>query len=347
LIVTDASPPDANPPDDSSSGGATEKSHGIAPAVSGPLLVSPTSAADHPGNGLPYVVSACPDVAKKAAGDLGLAFIERNIPGAPLPPLGCLVRLRASDECTDGEIRCDQTVRVALGLPSRMKAGAPPFPCDELRIYPVSMSKRQRASNLASGILGRRYLLLRAGPPFPADIEKGICRIQKDDLAAMGTEEGGRVLLFGVSREKGKFELKSISIQSLELDKQSLGKRATDSEATKNDGWDARYRSATHLLGVDGEDLSPLWIDFDVRKQLGGDSAWPVLVRRDSRSAFSRETQEFGISLLASILALQVIVNPLLDEVGIAPIWRGVVILVAALTAAIGLLVWRLRGDLR
>jgi hypothetical protein len=61
----------------------------------------------------------------------------------------------------------------------------------------------------------------------------------------------------------------------------------------------------------------------------------------------AREVQEFGIALLASLLAIEGAVEPLLEELDVSALWRGPIVLLVALVLAVALVVLRLRSDLR
>jgi hypothetical protein len=234
----------------------------------------------------------------------------------------------------------DQTLRTALGLPVLLLDDQS---CAHVALLPVKARWADRLRDVVSAGFGRRYVLWRSGPPDPDDIEKRICRVPADDIVAVGTREGGRVVLFTAHEETGRYVLRRVSLQALALDGEALSRRRNAEESS----WTARYRKATALLNIEGTDLSPVWFDRDIREELGIDQSWPVLARRDVRSSLARETQEFGVALLASVLALDVFLEPILVSVGLSPVGRGTTVFLVSLSASVGLLIVRLRADLR
>lgn len=291
--------------------------------------VHPTSARHHRQHRRPYVIA----VNDESGADLGrLAVIERSL-GREVP-LFAVAYVVIDHDLGPGEICMDQTLRTALGLPPRI--GPDGIEASEIQVVGLHMRIDHRVLDIVSGLVGRRYLLLRCAPPDPGDIEKAVCRVTHDDLVAMGSREAGRVVLFGAARTKGGYELRRRSLQALTLDTERCERRdrlASEPQAISS-GWGARYRSASGLLGVEGTDLPYLFMDRDDREALGLEQLSPVLVRRDTRVAFTDELRDFGIAFLASLLALQ-------------PFVKGGGGVVGALLLAVLLVLARLRSQLR
>lgn len=306
------------------------------------FTVFPTEARHHRRPGLPYVVGVHPEVTL-AGRRPRLAYLERNLDGEHA--LGILVHLIRDPECRGTEeLRVDQTVRTALGLPVKIEEGG--TPCD-LLLSSVRVRRRDAFRNGVSRIFGRRYLILRAKPPDPNDIEKRVCRVTSDDLNALGVPEGTRVVLLAVARKEGQLWLNRLSLQALRLDQARLEERRKAEEDQVPEGWGARYRSPSTLLEIDGSDLAPLMLDREDRDRLGIDQVWPVLARRDARSAFFRELQEFGIALLAGLVGIGRLLNPVLSDWGVGRFWQGLVVLVVATAIAFFVVILRLKADLR
>jgi hypothetical protein len=307
-----------------------------------PMTVGATSARDHQRLGQPYVVAMSPELAKQASGDLRLTYLTRTFESGNR--LGVLARVVADRKCSGAQMRCDQTIRTALGMPTILQPVNPVI--DGLAVAPVYASYRNRLRSASSVITGRRYVMLRAAPPKPSDIEKDLCRIRSDDLAAIGTNPGSLVLLFAAKTDKkGRLALSMIAAKALALGSDEITQRRCDEEQTRDQLWDARYRCAKKTLGVVGEDLSPVWLDSDTRQRLGVQQLSPILVRRDSRSSLTRQTQEFGVALLTSFLTLQAIIAPLTTHWNAAG--RSLGSFAISLVGAGSLIVWRLRTDIR
>ena len=276
---------------------------------------------------------------------LGLAVVRRDVAGAPAP-IAVLVRLeRDVAGLEPGTVRMDQTVRTALGLPALLIAGQ--AATENISLHPLTCSWADRLNNLVSGLCGRRYLLLRASQPDPQDIEKGLCRVGSDDLIALGADAGSKLVFFTPRETPAGYVLTRASLQTLPLSNDSASRRRTAESDSSDDGWGARYRCSRTLLGVEGSDLSDVFLDSDARSDLHIDRCWPVLVRRDSLSAMARELLEFGVVLLASLLAIQGILGPLLEGAGMSEAGSGLTALAVALVVSMGFVIARLRADLR
>jgi hypothetical protein len=307
--------------------------------------IFPTTVADHARRGMPYVMAAHQAVCKET-GRRGWAVLERTLtPGGDTLFVIVLVIQDRSRTLARTHARLDQTIRTALGLKALIDPDA--GQSVELQLKPLGAGVRDRLNNAMSRLVGRRYLLVRVAQPDPNDIEKGVARVSGDDLVALGALVGSRVVFFGAEGGPNGYRLMRKSLQGMPLEGEAIAERRRKEEIATADGWSARYRSAPDLLGIDGPDLTDAFIDRDAREHLGIDRAWPVLVRRDSRSAMAREVQEFGIALLASLLAIEGAVEPLLEELDVSALWRGPIVLLVALVLAVALVVLRLRSDLR
>lgn len=307
-----------------------------------------TTRDDHIHAGRPYVVVVGTDDHSQLShpGSLGLAVVRRELAGAP-GPVTVLVRLeRASSGLDTGSVRMDQTVRTALGLPSLIAEGS--VDASSVSLHRLTCSMGDRINNWVSGLCGRRYLLLRVSQPNPQDIEKNLCRVGSDDLIALGADAGSKLVFF-TAREEGTagYFLTRTSLQTLPLSSEAaLNRRQAETEASAQ-GWSARYRCSRLILGIEGSDLSDVFLDSDSRADLHIDRCSPVLVRRDSLSAMARELLEFGVVLLASLLAIQGVLGPLLVDAGLSEAGSGVVALAVALAVSMAFVIARLRADLR
>lgn len=287
----------------------------------------PTHGRHHTRPGVPYVVAVSSDT--PTDGFNRFAVLERTTEDERT--VAVIVRLVVDPSCPPGAVHVDQTVRTALGLPVRVpEEGVEQL---EMRLASVDTSLRDHLRDRLSFIAGRRYVLLRVAPPDPADIEKRVCRIQRDDLVALGTSPGSRVVLFGAAPHDGRYELRRSRLQALDLTDERVHHRRGAEEAQVERGWQARYPCARALLGVEGDDLNYVFIDRECREALGLRPGDPVLVRRDTISAISNEVQDFGITFLASLLALSQVASSLVG-------------LTVAFAIAACVVVLRLRSDL-
>jgi len=273
-----------------------------------------------------------------------MRVLERSIDDTR--QVAVIVHVLSDLTCGPRDLRVDQTVRIALGLPPRVASDD--VIRDDLRLLPLGVSVIDRVRDGVSRLIGCRYVLLRAAPPRPPDIEKRICRLSADDLHAIGSPKGGVVVLYGAKRGgDGGYTLGRSTLQALALESDVVREREATERSSASEGWNARYVCPEVVLGVEGDDLAKIFIDSDNRMEIGVEQAWPVLVRRDSRSAFSRAALEFGVAVLASLLALEGVVQPILSDQGWGPLVTGTVVVVLALVGATALIGARLRSDLR
>jgi hypothetical protein len=212
----------------------------------------------------------------------------------------CIAYVIEDKALADDKVLLDQTVRTALGVMRSPPEGSPPEgPLGFVSLTSIKLGKYQRLANRLSWIAGRRYILLRAFPPDPADIEKTLCRLTEDDQRSIGVEVGGRILLIAADRSEGR--LRRSSVQALAL---TDPMRETRFAASRPD-WASRYPDVAALLNVEGHnDLRPVWIDRDIREALDLRVGDVVLCRRSLPNALLSQLLDFGVVLLASILAL-------------------------------------------
>ena len=250
-----------------------------------------TKPVHHHRHNRPYVVVVPPDL-KQSLGLKRLAVVSSSNNGRRLRAIAHVV----TEAPSAGGVLLDQTLRTALGIPREA-----PEPFGFVTLAPLELSVWKWLSERASWICGRRYVLLRVGPPDPADIEKNVCRILPEDLDAMAVGEGNRVLLLapdgtGVQRR---------TLQALALPEAALERRA----GLLHEQWSDRYPHVSSLLQIESDnDLRPIWLDQDTRASLGkrvrlnpGDV---IMARRSVPSALLNQLLDFGVVLLASVLAL-------------------------------------------
>lgn len=191
-------------------------------------------------------------------------------------------------------IRMDQTLRTALGIvhtDADIKASDLP-----LRLSRLDLSPRQRRHAwLLDRVFGVRHVLARVEKPHPNDIEKDICRLSKDTLAMLGTDEGRRVVVSACRPDaQGVLERRECSIRALDLSKDLRDARDEEKTLQRRKGWQARYIHPGKLLGV-SPDITTIWLDQHERHALGVRPGDAVSVRRDLSDLFKSQAFEFSV----------------------------------------------------
>lgn len=218
----------------------------------------------------------------------------------PIRAYGILVK---DDLLSNDEIRMDQTLRNAIGIPFTLKK---PMRYD-LLIDPIKINVYQKFRNFVTKRLGRRYLFLRVSKPNPPDIEKNICRVPSDALSLMGTDIGSKIVLISPIKNKktpSSYTLKNYSIKAFDLNKELVVHRDNEEKIHyKKKGWNARYVNASKLLGVE-PDIGRIMLDLHVRNFLKVHPGDPIKVRRNFTDLFRRQIMEVGILISISSIAL-------------------------------------------
>lgn len=206
-------------------------------------------------------------------------------------------RVVIDETLNDSEVRCDQSLRNALGIPFEFSdADKEKFTID---IYPLRLSLFQHLRYFISYILGRRYLFFRVCKADIPDMEKNICRIPSDSFKLLGCEEGDRVICEYPVRDGDFYRLRECKIKCYGASEEMIKKR----EEMEEENISARYPSAEKLLKV-SPDIPRIFLDAHARDELHVEPIDPVRVRRDLFHLFLKQIREFGIILLLSILAV-------------------------------------------
>lgn len=245
----------------------------------------------------------------------------------------------ASNRC----IRMDQTLRTALGYQYTDKDVKE----DNARLVfsPLPWVQKNKLKRRFLRFLGVKYTFARVEKPHPTDIEKGLCRISKDTLSIIGTDEGRKIVVESCFAPSGsdtkEFQNTEHAIRAFDLGKDIRDQRAIEKTKGAEERWQARYINAEGLLGVT-PDISPIYLDKAARDALGGVRPGDaVRVRRDFVDLYKSQAFEFGV-----VTALSAPIGRLLPDAWRADrfiTWLAVTLLLSATIAL--LLVWvRLRA---
>ena len=285
-----------------------------------------------------FVIAMPPALAKEVGGK-GVV-ISRSI-GDAKQPLRVHANVLPDHELGDQQLRMDQTLRTALGIP--FETGR--HERDDLTLAPLALSWKQRLLRLVIHTLGTRYLFLRVAKPHPPDIEKNICRLPKDALNLMGTDEGNRIVLVScVASGKGDYALRNFSSKAFDLSAPMAEQRDKETASQGRQDWRARYVPASDLLGVK-PDISPIYLDLHARQLLGLEPGDPIKARRSLLDIFKQQLIDVGIMAAISAFAIADILPTHYREDSY-PLFLAIVALGALLVTCL-LIVLRLRSKVR
>ena len=234
----------------------------------------------------------------------------------------------------DCEVRVDQSLRNALGIPYEFTdADKEKY---TVEIYPLRLSLFQHLRYFISYILGRRYLFFRVCKADIPDMEKNICRIPSDSFKLLGCEEGDRVICEYPVREGDIYRLRECKIKCYEASEEMIKKR----EEMEEENISARYPSAEKLLEV-SPDIPRIFLDAHARDELHVEPIDPVRVRRDLFHLFLKQIREFGIILLLSLLTFAY-------SLPIMITWKSfILIFVISVAIAISLILVNIRAKIK
>jgi len=246
-----------------------------------------------------YIICVNPSIKKsKHLGRFAVLVHKRKI-DKRLKELKVPCRVVINETLGDYEVRVDQSLRNALGIPYEFSdADKEKF---TVEIYPLRLYlfrlRFQHLRYFISYILGRRYLFFRVCKADIPDMEKNICRIPSDSFKLLGCEEGDRVICEYPVRDGDFYRLRECKIKCYEASEEMIKKR----EEMEEENISARYPSAEKLLKV-SPDIPRIFLDAHARDELHVEPIDPVRVRRDLSHLFFKQIREFGIISLLSIL---------------------------------------------
>ena len=228
------------------------------------------------------------------------------------------------------QIRTDQTVRNAIGIPYGHEKTT------TVEVYPLKLSLFQSINEYVSCIIGRRYLFLRVNKSDIPDLEKNLSRIPLEAFKLLGTNESNRIVLESPSNNnKDKYVLKKFNVKAFELSHQIIERR-TNLEKEYPD----RYQNAEKILGI-RPDIWPIHLDAHGRDMLILDSLDAVKVRRDLSDLFLNEFREFGIIFFLSLFTIVKILPIKIDW------WLLILITLLSLLIAVNIILMNIRARIK
>lgn len=196
------------------------------------------------------------------------------------------------------EIRIDQTIRNAIGIPYS-------YEHEKVRIYPVKMVWYKYwfyiIRYFITRFLGFRYLFYRACSAHIHDMEKSIIRIPKDTFPILGTNIENKIVLESPVERKdlpGFYEIRTMSLTAHELTDEIKNLRIKMEK-----GPEIRYRNPLKWISVE-PDISRIFIDKANRERLGLDQLYPVKARRDLIDLLKSQILGVGLFFFVSMLSI-------------------------------------------
>ncbi|HHM04966.1 MAG TPA: hypothetical protein ENJ19_04380 [Gammaproteobacteria bacterium] len=295
------------------------------------LSLGPTADAHRKDAHDDYIIAVHPTLALEK-GLRDYAVVTRKL--AEGPELRAYGRVRLDRNLAKRELRLDQTLRNALGIPYEIEAGERH---PELDLFPLTLGLGQTLLEWFTRVLGRRYLFLRVAKLDPPDIEKNICRVPLDALCLLGTAAGKRVVLVScLPADDGRsYRLHNMAIKAFELSDKMVQNRVD----LQQEDWGARYVNAAKLLGVE-PDIASVYLDAHARNRLQLEAGQAVKVRRDFPDLFWAEAVEIGILFFVSLFALGEVLPELFG-------WRRAAIVPLAAILSVLFLLVRIRARVK
>lgn len=240
-------------------------------------------------------------------------------------------RVIIDESLPDSQIRADQTIRNAIGIP---------YGYDEetttVEVYPLNLSLFQSINEYISYLLGRRYLFLRVNISDIPDLEKNLSRIPLEAFKLLGTNESNRIVLESpIKNNKNKYILKKFDIKAFELSHQII-----EMKTNLQKEYPDRYLNADEILKIK-PDIWPIHIDRHIRDMLILDSLDAVKVRRDLFDLFLNEVREFGIIFFLSLFTIVQILPIKIDW------WLLILIILISLLIAVNIILMNIRARLK
>ena len=195
------------------------------------------------------------------------------------------------DTLADDEVRVDQTLRVAIGLP--------PLPILEegirrgniWKVIIKKIKKKNFLSELLNKFLPAQEQVVRIHPVDVPHAEKGVCLIDRATMKLIGVSEGDFVIL-----ERGS---KSILLRALELTEELLKERKELISKMPD-----RYPPCLKFLKLPPPDIPWIFIDKHARDALNADICDPVIIRRSTRHVIYKNLISIALALLITLIGI-------------------------------------------
>lgn len=269
-----------------------------------------------------YSVVIAPSVKRRLGLDTFAAIGHAHPSGVALR-VPC--RLSVQDGLEEDLALVDHSLRFALGIPFDGHEAC------RIALFPLNLTSRQKVRYRLSGLLGRRYIMLRVCKPLMNDIESDLCRIPVTAFPLLGVEEGDDVVLESVVERDGSFQLRSVKLQAFVASESMIKER----ESLESPESGARFIQAESVLGVT-PDLERVFLDRLDRADLDVEPVHAVRAGRSLGNQFAKNLREFGVIALASLFAIIPFIS-----FGIA---RALPWVLGALAVAVLLVLWRIRS---
>jgi hypothetical protein len=225
---------------------------------------------------------------------------------------------RVLEAATGDDVQVDQSLRNGLGV----EIG------EYVTLEPASVDRHR----LADALLGTpQTLLCRVQAANLVTSERRAALLTRLGLELVGVDSGDRVVIEGLPRQVGG-GLAHVTVRAFEAPDDTVDRR----ERISGGGFQHRYPSARDALGVH-PDLPWIFVDRDLRNQLGLTRLAVVRVRASRRDQLTKELREMLLVLVIALIGLVQVV-----DVGWAWVAFGVVV-AAAVAGVVGM---RLRSRL-
>ncbi len=210
---------------------------------------------------------------------------EKHDLGKEFSTFGILV---IDNSVKNGQVAVDLSLRHSIGL-SRYEYA---------KFYKVKVDFKWRLRNMLAKLFGIQYTIARVRKGDVTDVEKNICRAEKQIFDDIGISNNDFCVIEHLKRDKDEsYRIKSIRLRALELIPE-IKKSRTKIQIPL---WKARFPDCQTLLGIAPE-IAWILLDIHAREELGVNVCGAVRIRRSISHELSKRLSEFAFVLLLTIL---------------------------------------------
>jgi len=219
----------------------------------------------------------------------------------------------------ENEIRVDQTLRNAIGLPVHVSGE------EQVQIQKYVGPKPSFLNRFVTRLLGVQDQVLRVHPSDTPAMEKQVCVLHKEAMNIIGVEVGDFVIVESPYR-------KPISLRVLELSDEMKEEREKQIQNDSN-----RYPPCSEYLNLGRPDLPWILMDWHARDSLKVEVCDPVIVKRDLSHILYRNLNSFAILLLITLVCA---------SLAIEPVWAKALVFGGGIATSLLLVLYRIRKQI-
>ena len=196
-----------------------------------------------------------------------------------------LIDNKVADKCAE----VDLSLRHSVGI----------YRYEYARFYKAKATLGWRIKHFLANLFGIQYSICRVRRGDLPDVEKRICRAEKQVLDDIGVSNGDFCVIESVKKDSNNnaWMIKSLRIRVLELYPYVRAKR----KSLQAPSFNARFPDCADLLDMT-PDLAWIFLDEHARQFLGAKPCGAVKIRRSIVHEFKKRLSEFAFIVLITLL---------------------------------------------